>query len=90
LKIKDRTLTLWAEQENETTALASVPQRQVEKDPTKKIGWHEKIPQIQMQQGRPNQEAQHKKMQHKFFNLDPHKVYIQTRRSPPSSPFDSN
>jgi hypothetical protein len=40
LKIKDRTLTLWAEQENETTALASVPQRQVEEDPTKKIGWH--------------------------------------------------
>jgi hypothetical protein len=27
-----------------------------------------KIPQIQMQKGRPNQAAQHKKMQHKFFN----------------------
>jgi hypothetical protein len=79
---------LVAEQENETTTLASVPQRQAEKDPTKKIGWHTSMKKflIQMQQGRPNQEAQHKKMQHKFFNLDPHKVYIQTRRSPSSLP----
>jgi hypothetical protein len=53
LKIKDRTLTLWAEQENETTTLASVPQRQAEKDPTKKIGWHTGMKKflIQMQQG---------------------------------------